>query len=64
MTATQTGTESASAAASGASATDHFIHDKSPYDAVRDTPTERVDLLAREVLDAVLRHRPPAQGHL
>ncbi len=46
-------TESASAAASGASATDHFIHDKSPYDAVRDTPTERVDLLAREVLDAV-----------
>ena len=46
-------TESASAAASGASATDHFNHDKSPYDAVRDTPTERVDLLAREVLDAV-----------
>ena len=53
MTATQAGTEAATAAASGANATDHFIHDKSPYDAVRDTPTERVDLLAREVLDAV-----------
>ena len=44
---------SATAAGSGASATEHFAQDKSPYDAVKDTPTERVDLLAREVLDAV-----------
>ena len=44
---------SATAAASGASATEHFAHDKSPYDAVKDTPKERVDTLAREVLDAV-----------
>lgn len=43
----------ARAADSGANATQHFISDKSPYDAVRDTPPERVDLLAREVLDAV-----------
>lgn len=41
------------AAASGASATEHFRSDKSVFDAVRDTPKERVDLLAREVLDAV-----------
>ena len=53
MTTDQTLESTASAAASGANATDHFIHDKSPYDAVRDTPQERVDLLAREVLDAV-----------
>src|SRR6478609_4956491 len=45
--------EQGSAAASGASATERFHADKSPLDAVRDTPTERVDLLAREVLDAV-----------
>ena len=44
---------SATAAGSGASATEHFAQHKSPYDAVKDTPTERVDLLAREVLDAV-----------
>ena len=37
----------------GASATERFASDKSPCDAVRDTPKERVDLLAREVLDAV-----------
>ena len=53
MTTDQTLESTATAAASGANATDHFIHDKSPYDAVRDTPKERVDLLAREVLDAV-----------
>lgn len=43
----------ATAAASGASATERFQTDKSPYAAVRDTPKERVDLLAREVLTAV-----------
>jgi catechol 1,2-dioxygenase len=43
----------ARAADSGASATDQFLHGNSPYDAVRDTPTERVDVLAREVLGAV-----------
>ncbi len=43
----------ASAAASGASATERFQTDKSPYDAVKDTPKERVDTLAREVLAAV-----------
>lgn len=43
----------ATAAASGASATERFHLDKSPFDAVRDVPAERVDLLAREVLDAV-----------
>ncbi len=53
MTTDQTLGSTATAAASGANATDHFISDKSPYDAVRDTPAERVDLLAREVLDAV-----------
>ena len=51
----------ASAAASGASATERFHADKSPYEAVKDTPTERVDLLAREVLsavhDTIRRHR-------
>lgn len=43
----------ASAAASGASATERFHLDKSPFDAVHDVPPERVSLLAREVLDAV-----------
>ena len=43
----------ATAASSGASATERFVTDKSPYDAVRGTPKERVDTLAREVLDAV-----------
>ena len=51
----------ASAAASGASATERFHADKSPYAAVKDTPPERVDLLAREVLaavhDTIRRHR-------
>lgn len=46
-------TDKATAAASGASATERFHLDKSPFDAVRHVPTERVDLLAREVLDAV-----------
>ena len=45
--------EQASAAASGASATERFHADKSPFEAVEDTPAERVDMLAREVLDAV-----------
>jgi catechol 1,2-dioxygenase len=57
MTATHSpeipASEVATAAASGASATERFHTDKSPYDAVRDVPAERVDLLAREVLDAV-----------
>ncbi|GAS91858.1 catechol 1,2-dioxygenase [Mycolicibacterium brisbanense] len=56
-----TTTEKASAAASGASATERFHTDKSPFEAVRDVPAERVDMLAREVLDAVhatiRRHR-------
>ena len=43
----------ATAAGSGASATDRFRTDKSPYDAVKDVPKERVDQLAREVLGAV-----------
>lgn len=43
----------ATAAASGASATERFHLDKSPFDAVRHVTTERVDLLAREILDAV-----------
>jgi catechol 1,2-dioxygenase len=46
-------TESATAAASGASATERFHSDKSPFDAVKDVPKERVDLLAREVLDSI-----------
>ncbi|HEX7823927.1 MAG TPA: catechol 1,2-dioxygenase [Mycobacterium sp.] len=54
-------TPQASAAASGASATERFHTDKSPFDAVRDVPADRVDMLAREVLDSVhetiRRHR-------
>jgi catechol 1,2-dioxygenase len=45
--------ESATAAASGASATERFHADKSPYAAVKDIPAERVDTLAREVLEAL-----------
>ena len=45
--------EVATAAASGNAATERFATDKSPYSAVKDTPPERVDLLARSVLDAV-----------
>ena len=44
-------TQTATAAASGASATERFTSDK--LTGVADTPKERVDLLAREVLDAV-----------
>ena len=62
MTTTETtATEVATAAASGASATERFHTDKSPFEAVKNTPTERVDLLAREVLsavhDTIRRHR-------
>lgn len=52
MTTTQPA-ETATAAASGANATARFQSDKSPFEAVKDTPKERVDLLARRVLDAV-----------
>lgn len=44
-------TETATAASSGASATERFRSDKTGD--VANTPKERVDLLAREVLDAV-----------
>jgi catechol 1,2-dioxygenase len=50
---TSTEVESATAAASGASATERFQSDKSPFDAVRDVPKDRVDMLAREVLDSI-----------
>jgi catechol 1,2-dioxygenase len=53
MTTFDTSDAAATAAASGASATESFQANKSPFDAVRDTPASRVDLLAREVLDAV-----------
>ena len=53
MTTFETPTEHATAAASGASATERFHTDKSPFEAVKDTPKERVNLLARAVLDAV-----------
>jgi catechol 1,2-dioxygenase len=43
--------QNASAAASGASATERFFADK--QGAIADTPKERVDTLAREVLSAV-----------
>ena len=46
-------TETSTAAASGASATERFQSDKSPFAAVRNTPKDRVDTLAREILDAV-----------
>ncbi len=61
-----TATESATAAASGARATDHFIHDKSPYDAVRDTPAERalwtVGQNEREEKDAVVENAVQENG--
>lgn len=41
------------AAASGALATERFHLDKSPFEAVKDTPAARVNTLARAVLDAV-----------
>ena len=54
-------TETATAASSGASATERFQHDESAFAAVRDTPPERVGLLAHEFLsavhDAIRRHQ-------
>ena len=47
----ETATDTASAAASGASATERFKTDK--LVGVENTPPERVDLLAREVMEAV-----------
>lgn len=46
-------TSQATAAASGNAATERFSLDKSAFAKVKDTPVERVDMLAREVLDAV-----------
>jgi catechol 1,2-dioxygenase len=46
-------THTATAAASGASATERFHSDKSPFEAVKDTPKDRVATMAKEVLDAV-----------
>jgi catechol 1,2-dioxygenase len=60
MTTFEQPTEVATAASSGASATERFHSDKSPFDAVQDTPHERVDVLARAVLagvhDTIRRH--------
>lgn len=50
MTTTE---NAATAAASGASATERFHTDKSPYAAVADTAPERVNTLAREMLTAI-----------
>lgn len=41
------------ASAAGANATAHFASDKSPYEAVRNTPPERVNRIAQRVLGAV-----------
>jgi catechol 1,2-dioxygenase len=61
MTLNESPVEAATAAGSGASATERFQVDKSPFDAVRDTPPARVNTLAREVLsavhDTIRRHR-------
>ncbi|MGE2833133.1 catechol 1,2-dioxygenase [Mycobacterium sp. SMC-4] len=61
MTTLETPMDTASAAASGASATARFHTDKSPFAAVAGTPPERVSTLAREVLsavhDTIRRHR-------
>ncbi|KAA0024760.1 catechol 1,2-dioxygenase [Antrihabitans cavernicola] len=53
MTTIENPSTAASAAASGASATERFEHDKSPFAAVKDTPKERVDTLARELLSGI-----------
>ncbi len=53
MTTFETPAEHTTAAASGALATERFHTDKSPFATVKDTPKERVDMLAREVLDAI-----------
>ncbi|GAA2712912.1 catechol 1,2-dioxygenase [Micromonospora olivasterospora] len=52
MPTTEQAAQTTTAAASGASATERFHTDKSPFEAVKDTPKERVDLLARELLYA------------
>jgi catechol 1,2-dioxygenase len=52
-TVNETDAQKASAAASGASATERFHAAKSPFEAVKDVPAERVDTLAREVLEAI-----------
>src|SRR5690242_3877883 len=61
MTSVENRDEAASAAASGAWATERFHVDKSPFDAVRDTPPERVSTLVEEVVsavhDTIRRHR-------
>ncbi|MBX7430710.1 catechol 1,2-dioxygenase [Mycobacterium sp. Y57] len=61
MTTIENPIDSATAAASGASATERFHTDKSPFAAVKDTPKERVSQLAGEVLsavhDTIRRHR-------
>ena len=46
-------TEVATAAASGANATAKFVKEVDVYEAVKNVPKERVDLLAREVLAGV-----------
>lgn len=53
MATIYTSAEHAEAAASGASATARFQQDKSAFESVRGTPTQRVDMLATEVLDAL-----------
>ena len=53
MTTFDAPAEQATAAAAGASATQRFVTDKAAFAAVKDVPAERVNLLAREILDAV-----------
>ena len=53
MTTTEHPQEVATAAASGASATERFHADKSPFEAVKDTAPERVSTLINEVLAGV-----------
>ncbi|MBY4573343.1 catechol 1,2-dioxygenase [Gordonia paraffinivorans] len=53
MTTVEQVQEVATAAASGASATEHFRKDKSPFEAVKDTPPERVSTLINDVLAGV-----------
>jgi catechol 1,2-dioxygenase len=53
MTTADAPVETATAAASGASATERFHADKSPFEAVKDTPPERVATLANSVIGAV-----------
>jgi catechol 1,2-dioxygenase len=53
VTTFETPIENATAAASGESATERFHTDKCPFEAVKHTPKDRVDQLARAVLDAV-----------